>query len=128
MINAITIQGRLFKDADYHLTPEGLPVSNFNIVCHEPDPQTRPLKTRTLNMRVNAFGYLAETTQNLKQGDVVVVLGRLKENNFTDRRGIERREYAVYAHECHLVMSARRLAPGAAAPLVHPPRAATTTS
>ena len=106
MINAITIQGRLTRNPDYRKTPAGTPVCNFNIACRQQSDSPTHRKQTPLTIRVSAFSHNAELTRTLAMNDMVIVCGRLKENNFVDNAGIERRDYAVVLQECHLLYRA----------------------
>lgn len=95
----ITVTGNLGTDAQFRKTPNGTPVTTFNIA-------NTPRKNKngewvdgdTQWFRVFVWNYdAAGTAVALKKGDKVIVTGRLQVDTYVDKEGKERTSLEINA-------------------------------
>ena len=85
----IFITGKVVKNPEKRFTQNDLPITSFTI---DVNPQEESL------VRVFAMGNLAETVeQTVKEGDSVIVEGRLQTNTFKTSNGRDKKIFEINA-------------------------------
>lgn len=93
--NRIILVGRLTRDPELRTTPEGTPLVRFTLAV---DRRRGGEEQITDFFDIVAFNQLAETVANyMTKGRLVLVEGSLRTRTYTDREGIQRKAYEVYA-------------------------------
>ena len=100
-MNKILIIGNLGSDPEMRYTPNGNPVTSFNVATNRrykaADGENRE---ETEWFRVNAWNRLAETcNQYLQRGSKIYVEGRLSSRTYTANDGETRVSLEVFASE-----------------------------
>lgn len=96
--NKITLVGNLGADPELRYTPQGTPVSSFNLATNErrKDRATGENNDITTWFRVTLWGRQAEVAaQYLTRGKPVYIEGRLRVEEYTDRDGKPRHSLEV---------------------------------
>ncbi len=93
--NRIILVGRLTRDPELRSTPDGIPLVRFTLAVD----RGRGGEERVTDfLDVVAFRQLAETVANyMTKGRLVLVEGRLQTRSYTDREGIRRKAFEVFA-------------------------------
>lgn len=95
----ITLVGRLGADPDLKFGQSGKAVVRLRVVTNsrrQVDGQWKDVDATWWS--VVAFGPLAEqATENLSKGSAVIVVGRAKESEWTDKEGNQRKSIEVMA-------------------------------
>lgn len=100
-VNQVTFGGYT-GDTFFNMSKDGLPIVNFSIAVEGWDSKAQASKT--MWMKVSAFGKLAETCEKyISKGTKVVASGRLDENEYTDKEGNLRKSYSVIATDIVIV-------------------------
>ena len=99
---AITIQGTAVADPELRFTQQGTAVANVRVASNSrkkmPDGTWQDGDATFLT--VTAWKQQAENmAQSVKKGDRIVVVGRLKQSQFTGKDGTEKTTYEVDADE-----------------------------
>ncbi|MDW8123115.1 MAG: single-stranded DNA-binding protein, partial [Armatimonadota bacterium] len=95
MYNLTVLVGRLVADPEKRSLPDGRPVTNFRLAVDRPG---RAGERQTDFIRIVAFYRTAEFAANyLTKGRLVLVEGRLRIRQFTDRNGQSRSVAEVVA-------------------------------
>ncbi|AEH45805.1 single-strand binding protein [Thermodesulfatator indicus DSM 15286] len=91
-VNKVILIGRLGADPEVRYTPDGQPVSTFNLATSERwTDKNGQRQERTVWHRIVAFGKLAEICgEYLSKGRQVYIEGRLQTRSYEDRDGIKR--------------------------------------
>ena len=109
-LNKVMLTGRLGKDVELRVTPNGSSVASFSVAAGR--PQKMPdgsYKDQTEWFRVVAWEKLAETCANyLKKGSHVYIEGRLQTREYTDKDGVKRYSTEVIASEMLMLDSKRQ--------------------
>lgn len=95
----VTIIGNVVAPLELRFTNSGVPVTNFTVA------ENRKYTNRAgdeveevIFWRVNCWKTLAENAaDSFTKGDRVIVHGQLKQNDFTDKEGVERRTIEITA-------------------------------
>ena len=88
MFNKITIIGNLGSDPEMRYTPSGSAVTSFSVATNRRYTRNGETVDETEWFRVNAWGRLAETTnQYLEKGSLVYVEGRLSSRPWQTQDG-----------------------------------------
>jgi len=83
-INSVTLSGKLGRDVELRVTPNGTAVANLNLAVNSGYGD----KKKTSWFKVVVFGKQAETIANqFKKGDAIVVNGTIEINEFTGKDG-----------------------------------------
>lgn len=94
-MNSVNITGRLTRDPSSSETERGTAVSSFGIAWNEPFGEKK-----ANFFDVTAFGKPAEFAAKwLKKGTKVEVTGRLSQERFTNRDGVEVNRVKIIASE-----------------------------
>lgn len=97
----VTYIGNLTSDPELRFTPSGVAVANFNIAVNTRSKKGEEyVDDPTLFIRVNVWKDPAENVaESLEKGSRVIVTGRQKQTEFTDRDGNTRQQLEVTADE-----------------------------
>lgn len=88
------VEGFLARDPEVRYTADGTAITNFSIPVGEKYKDTE----RTTWYRVTVFGKQAESASTmLKKGSSVIVSGRIQEDKYTDKEGVERTTWGLRA-------------------------------
>ena len=87
-LNSILIEGNLVKDPELSYTPKGTAVCKFTVACNRAFKQDDQLQKEVSFFDVSTWTRLAEVCgEYLKKGRGVRVVGRLKQDRWTDTDG-----------------------------------------
>jgi single-strand DNA-binding protein len=87
-LNSILIEGNLVKDPELSYTPKGTAVCKFAVACNRAFKQDDQLQKEVSFFDVSTWTRLAEVCgEYLKKGRGVRVVGRLKQDRWTDADG-----------------------------------------
>jgi single-strand DNA-binding protein len=125
-VNKAILVGRLGRDPEMRVTPQGTPVVNFSLATTDrlgPGRDGQPRQERTEWHNIVAFGKLAElVNQYLKKGRSAYIEGRIQTRTWDDRDGNKRNRTEIVAQVVQFLDSrggnggARGAQAGAAAP------------
>ena len=97
-LNSILIEGNLTKDPELTYTPKGAAVCRFSVACNRAYKQEDQLQKEVSFFDVSAWLRLAEVCgEYLKKGRGVRVVGRLKQDRWTDPEGRPRSRVLIVA-------------------------------
>lgn len=97
-MNHIVLVGRLTRDPEYRMTPNGKSVTNFDIAVDRPTTNAQG-ERETDFIRIVSWGKQAENCANyLKKGRLVAVEGRLQIRAYETQDGQKRRVAEVVAN------------------------------
>jgi single-strand DNA-binding protein len=87
-LNSILIEGNLVKDPELSYTPKGTAVCKFTVACNRAFKQDDQLQKEVSFFDVSTWTRLAEVcAEYLKKGRGVRVVGRLKQDKWSDADG-----------------------------------------
>lgn len=85
-MNFIVISGRLTKDPDVRLTPEGLSIARYTLAVDRPKRKDQEAKADFFNC--TAFGKNAEFAEKyLKKGTKILIDGSMQQENYKGKDG-----------------------------------------
>lgn len=94
-LNSVLIEGNLVRDPELAYTPKGTAACKFSVACNRSFKQDQELQKEVSYFDVSTYARLAEIcAEYLKKGRGVRVVGRLKQDKWTDTEGNTR--YKVY--------------------------------
>lgn len=104
-MNKIMLIGRLGKDPELQVTPDGTPVTKFTLAVNRYSrTSSGERKEETDWFNVSAWRQLAETCEKyLHKGSKVYVEGRLSQRKYTDREGVQRTSIDVTMTEMEML-------------------------
>lgn len=89
MLNLCVITGNLGSDPQVYFTPDGVPVTSFNIAFQSS-------KKKTCWIKIVTFRTLAEVcAKYLKKGNRIAVSGVLDEQKYSDKDGQNRSHFQI---------------------------------
>ncbi len=91
-LNKVILIGRLGKDPEMRVTPQGIAVTTFNVATNESykDREGKQVE-QTEWHRVVAWRKLAEICgQYLKKGSLVYIEGKMKTRTYDDKDGVKK--------------------------------------
>lgn len=105
MLNKVTLIGRLGKDPETRLMPNGEAVCNFSVATSESwKDQSGQRQERTEWHNITMYRRLAEIAgQYLKKGSQVYLEGRIQSRKYEGKDGIERTAYDIIANEMKML-------------------------
>ena len=113
MFNKITIIGNLGTDPEMRYTPSGSAVTSFSVATNRRYTRNGETVDETEWFRVNAWGRLAETTnQYLEKGSLVYVEGRLSSRPWQTQDGQLRAGNEIFAQELKFLPRSGQTTPG----------------
>ena len=87
-LNSILIEGNMVKDPQFRSTPKGVPVCTFSLACNRYFRHDNGFEKEVSFFEVETWAKLAEACNDLgKKGRGVRVVGRLKQDRWTDNDG-----------------------------------------
>ena len=75
--DSLTIVGRVGKDAEMRFLGNGDPVTAFSVAVDRSYKKNNELIRKTIWYKISVFGKFAETCQNIKKGERVLIEGTL---------------------------------------------------
>ena len=101
MLNEVILMGRLTRDPDVRMTPNGTTAANFALACERDyAPQGQDRETDFFD--IVAFRNTADFVgQYFSKGQLVAVKGRLQQRDWTDKQGNKRRTTEILADRCY---------------------------
>ena len=114
-MNIVTICGRLTKAPQKIDTKTGTSMCSFSIAVNDPYTDKQGNKhDDTLFMNCVAFQNQADViTKYVDKGDMLLVAGKLKEDKWTDKDGVERTTIKVVVNKVTLLPNGRKSDGGA---------------
>jgi single-strand DNA-binding protein len=87
MINQVTLVGRITKDPDLRLTPEGTPVTNITIAVNRPFKNQQGEYEADF-VQCTLWRKTAENTANFcRKGSIIGVTGKIQTRNYQNQDG-----------------------------------------
>ena len=97
-LNSIIVEGNLTRDPEYRLTPKGTGVCMFSVASNRYYKKDEEMQQETSFFNVETWAKLAETcNQYLNKGRGVRVIGRLKQDRWTNKEGQNREKIKIVA-------------------------------
>lgn len=91
-MNKFQVVGRYTSDPELRYTKDNKPVANFNIAIN--NGKDKNGNEDTTFIKISVFGATAENIGKYsKKGDLILVEGIIKNNNYEDKDGNKRYEY-----------------------------------
>jgi single-strand DNA-binding protein len=105
-LNKVMLTGRLGKDVELRVTPNGRSVATFSVASSRNIREGDAWKEQTEWFRVVAWEKLAETCSTyLHKGSHVFIEGRLQTREYTDKDGIKKYSTEVIATDMTMLDS-----------------------
>ena len=102
----IIIAGNLGKDPDLRFTQNGTAVCSFSVAVSEREKKNNEWVDKVEWFRVICFEKTAENAgQYLTKGSKVLVVGRIKQETYKDKDGIEKRSTTLMANTIKFLSS-----------------------
>ena len=107
MFNKIILVGNLTRDLEVRYTASNLAIGNTGLAVNRKfKSQTGESKEEVLFIDLSFFGRTAEiANQYLKKGSKVLVEGRLKLDQWTDKSGIKRSKHSITVESMQMLDS-----------------------
>ena len=100
MINKVFISGRVTKEPVYNIMPDKKSVINFTLANITHYKKNEEIREEVAFVGVVVFGKMAEKlSSELKRGSHVIVMGRLRFEQWTSKDGTKRDRIVVVASE-----------------------------
>ncbi|MCF7948878.1 MAG: single-stranded DNA-binding protein [Spirochaetaceae bacterium] len=97
-LNSIIVEGNLTRDPEYRLTPKGKPVCMLSVASNRYYKKDEETKEETSFFNVETWAKLADNcNQYLTKGRGVRVVGRLKQDRWTNAEGQNRERLKIVA-------------------------------
>jgi len=97
-LNSVLIEGNLVRDPELSYTPKGAAVCKFCVACNRSFKQDDQLQKEVSYFDVTTWARLAKSCgEYLEKGQGVRVVGRLKQNRWTDADGKQHSRVLVIA-------------------------------
>ena len=94
-LNKVILMGRLGRDPELRHTKAGNPVASWSLATGRGDK-----KDPTEWHNITAWGRTAElAAEYLQKGSMVLVEGRIKSREYTDKEGQQKRAYEIVAYQ-----------------------------
>lgn len=107
-LNKVILTGRLGKEVEQRITPNGVAVATFSVASGRRVKDGDNFKDQTEWFRVVAWDKLAETCSNfLKKGSHVCIEGRLQTREWVDQQGQKRFTTEVIATDMYILDTRR---------------------
>ena len=105
MLNKVILIGRLGKDPETRLMPNGEAVCNFSVATSESwNDRNGQRVERTEWHNITMYRRLAEIAgQYLKKGSQVYLEGKIQTRKYTDKNGVERTAYDIIVNEMKML-------------------------
>jgi single-strand DNA-binding protein len=114
--NKVILLGNLTRDADLRFTPKGTKIAQLGLACNRVwKTEEGEKKEEVLFIDVTAFGRQAETiAEYFRKGDPILVEGRLKLEQWTDKETGKPRQKILVVLEGFSFVNGRKDRDGAA--------------
>ena len=114
MINKVILVGRLGKDPEVRVTPDGTMVTNFNLATDEQWKDKNGEKVQKTEWhKIVTFGKLADICgQYLVKGKLVYIEGRIQTRSWEDKEGAKRQTTEIVANDMKMLDSKGQGRPG----------------
>ena len=100
MLNVACIMGRLTADPELRYTQGNTAVVRITLACNRPTRTGSEEQTEFID--VTAWGKTAEfVSRYFHKGQLVAVDGSIRTGSYTDKQGIKRRTFEIWANNCH---------------------------
>lgn len=97
-MNKVIIMGRLTADPDYRQTPQGTPTCRFTVAVNRNFVSKNSGQRETDFISVQAWRNTADfVSRYFSKGKPIIIEGSLRNNNYTDKNGIQHYEMYVLA-------------------------------
>ena len=97
-LNSVLVEGNLVRNPDFRTIPNGTPFCTFSIASDRFFKSGGELEKEVSFFDIEAWGKLAENCRNLgHKGRGARIVGRLKQNRWTDDVGKERSKIVIVA-------------------------------
>ncbi len=97
-LNSILVEGNLVRDPELSYTPKAIAVCKFSVGCNRSWKQDDEVQKEVSFFDITAWNRLAETCgEYLKKGRGVRVVGRLKQDRWTDQEGKQHSRVLIIA-------------------------------
>lgn len=108
-LNSILVEGNLVKDPELSYTPKGTAVCKFTVACNRAFKQDDQLQKEVSFFDVSTWTRLAEVcAEYLKKGRGVRVVGRLKQDKWSDPDGKPHSRIYIVAEHVEFKPQARK--------------------
>ena len=108
MLNNSAIVGRLTKDPETRHTATGLPIASFSVACQRDYAGSEGGQPKTDFFNIEAWRGTAEFIErNFHKGDMIVILGRLQNDEWTGKNGNKRTTTKIVANSVYFGESKR---------------------
>ena len=96
MLNKIILMGRLVRDPELNTTNSGIAVCKFTVAVNRPYQKDKEQKADFIN--VTAWRGTAEfVSKYFSKGSIIIVEGKLQNNDYTDKDGVKHYSMQVVA-------------------------------
>ena len=100
MLNVACVMGRLTADPELRYTQGNTAVVRITLACSRPTRAGAEEQTDFID--VTAWGKTAEfVSRYFHKGQLVAVDGSIRTGSYTDKQGIKRRTFEIWANNCH---------------------------
>jgi single-strand DNA-binding protein len=100
-LNSILIEGNLVRDPSFRTTPKGTPVCTFSLASNRFSKQNGAFEKEVSFFDVESWSTLAKTCgQEGRKGRGVRIVGRLKQDRWTDAEGKPHSRVTIVAEHC----------------------------
>ena len=104
MLNVACIMGRLTADPELRYTQGNTAVVRITLACNRPTRAGAEEQTDFID--VTAWGKTAEfVSKYFSKGQLIAVDGSIRTGSYTDKQGIKRRTFEIWANNCHFAES-----------------------
>jgi single-strand DNA-binding protein len=108
-LNSILIEGNLVRDPDFKTTANGAALCTFSIASNRCYKQGAALEKEVSYFDAEAWSKLAESVKSLgRKGRGVRVVGRLRQDRWTDRNGKAQARVVIVAEHIEFRAEAAR--------------------
>lgn len=96
MLNKIILMGRLVRDPELNTTNSGIAVCKFTVAVNRPYQKDKEKQADFIN--VTAWRGTAEfVSKYFNKGSIIIVEGKLQNNDYTDKEGVKHYSMQVMA-------------------------------
>ena len=96
MLNKVILMGRLVRDPELNQTTNGIAVCRFTVAVNRPYQKDKEQQADFIN--VTAWRGTAEfVSKYFNKGSIIIVEGKLQNNDYTDKEGVKHYSMQVVA-------------------------------
>ncbi len=90
MLNKVILMGRLTKDPEFRQTTSGVPACHFSVAINRSYKNKQTGENETDFIDCDSWRQTAEfVSRYFKKGNMILVEGQLRNNNYTDNNGVK---------------------------------------